>query len=169
MEIFNDKQMVPYSSEQMFDLISAVEQYPKFLPGWHYTRVLEHKGNIFQVDQEVGWNRFHIRFISRVAFTRPKCIEITSTRDPFRRLYIRWSIDPPDPTIDATPDPMCCIIRLHIGFEFRSIVLRHVVQPIISSCLHGIISAFEERAHFVYPGTHELSECFSRPEAASFR
>jgi len=177
MEIFNDKRMVPYSSEQMFDLISEVEQYPKFLPGWQYTRVLEHKGNISQVDQEVGWNRFRVRFISQVTVARPARIEITSSQDPFRRLNIRWSIDPPHPAIDPTPDlmpdliidPKGCIVHLHIEFEFRSTVLTHVVQPVMSSCLHRIISVFEERAHLVYPGTHEQSECFRRPKAASFR
>jgi ribosome-associated toxin RatA of RatAB toxin-antitoxin module len=34
MEIFNYKRMVPYSSEQMFDLVSDPEHYPEFLPGW---------------------------------------------------------------------------------------------------------------------------------------
>ena len=115
----------------------------------------------FLVDQELSWGGFRIRFCTQVIFTRPKRIDITSTEDPFRQLSIRWLFEP--------ADHVCCFINLRIGFELRSTVLRHIMKPIITSRLRGIVSAFEERAYLVYSGTNKLSECSNHPNAASFR
>ncbi len=65
MEIFNRKRMVPYSIEQMFDIISDVERYAEFLQGWHNTSHLKREGNLSRVDQELGWDGFRIRFSIR--------------------------------------------------------------------------------------------------------
>ena len=73
MENFSCKRMVPYSSEQMFDLISDVEHYP-----------------------ELDWGEFRIRFCSRVIYNRPTRIDISATEDPFRQLSIRWVFEPAD-------------------------------------------------------------------------
>ena len=161
MENFSCKRMVPYSSEQMFDLISDVEHYPEFLPDLRNTRLLEREGNLPRVDQELDWGAFRIRFCSRVIYNRPTRIDISATEDPFRQLSIRWVFEP--------ADHMCCSINLRIGYELRSTVLRHIIKPIITSRLRGIASAFEERAYLVYSGTNKLSECCNHPNAASSR
>jgi coenzyme Q-binding protein COQ10 len=160
MEIFDYKRMVPYSSEQMFELISDVERYPEFLPGWQNARILEHEGNTSHVDQELGWGGFRIRFCSRVIYNRPTRIDISSTEDPFQQLSVRRVFKP--------ADHICCIIKLRIGFKLRSTVFIHIMKPIITSRLRGIVPAFEERAYLVYSGTNRLSECINRPNAAGF-
>jgi coenzyme Q-binding protein COQ10 len=161
MEIFNYKRMVPYSSEQMFDLISDIEHYPDFLPNWQNTRILKRQGNLSRVDQELDWGGFRIRFCSQVIYNKPKRIDISSTEDPFRQLSIGWVFEP--------ADHVCCFINLRIGFERRSTLFRHIMKPFITSHLRGIVMAFEERAYLVYSGNKELSECSSHSNAASFR
>lgn len=158
--IFDLKQMVPHSSEQMFDLISDVERYPEFLPGWQTARVLTREGDTSDVDQELGWGGVRIHFRSRVICTKPTRIDVSSTEDPFRQLNIRWVFEPVDHT--------GCFIKLRIGFELRSAVLIHLMKPIITGRLGDIFSAFENRADLVYPEHQEIFECSNHPEAASF-
>ena len=160
MKIFDLKRMVAHSSERMFDLISDVERYPEFLPGWQTARVLTREGDIYHVDQELGWGEFRIRFRSRVIYTRPTRIDVSSIGDPFRQLSIRWVFEPVDHT--------GCLIKLRIGFALRSTVLIHLMKPIITSRFSDIIPAFEDRAYLVYPEHQEIFECSNHPDAACF-
>ena len=142
MEIFSDKRLIPYKVEQMFDMISDVERYEEFLPGWHNTRILKRDKNIAYVEQSVGLGVFHIRYCTQAVFTRPMRIDITSTDGPFRLLKIRWDFEP----VNCTS----CLIHFYIDFELRSIFLKRLIAPLFTAHCRRIISAFEERANLIY-------------------
>ena len=93
MEIYEETRELPFSPEQMFDLVSDVESYGDFLPGWHDATIIDRDGDVVFVDQEVGMGRFHTSFVTQAIFTRPGLIEISSSDGPFLYLAVRWTFE----------------------------------------------------------------------------
>ena len=43
------KKVLPYSCEQLFDMVADIESYPAFLSGWVVARIIEQTGNYLRV------------------------------------------------------------------------------------------------------------------------
>lgn len=142
METYREERTLPYTPDQMFDLVSDVESYGDFVPGWQHTRILESDGDVVYVEQEVGLGMFHTSFVSQGIFTRPESIEITSSDGPFIYLAISW-------TFEETEESGC-MIRFRAAFELRSRFLEKFVGPIFNDIMGRSVSAFEQRAHELY-------------------
>lgn len=142
MEIYEETRELPFSPAQMFDLVSDVESYGEFLPGWHDAKIIERDGNVVFVAQEVGMGRFHANFITQAIFTRPKHIEISSTDGPFLYLAVRWTFE--------RANESGCLAHFYAGFELRSRFLERVVGPFFSDIMRRGVQAFEQRAYKLY-------------------
>lgn len=142
METYREERTLPYTPDQMFDLVSDVESYGDFVPGWKNARIIERDGDVVYVEQEVGLGMFHTSFVSQGIFTRPESIEITSTDGPFVYLAVSW-------TFQAS-NQSGCIVRFHAGFELRSRFLEKVAGPLFNDIMGRCVSAFEQRAHEFY-------------------
>lgn len=81
---------VPYTPEQMFDLVNDVEQYPKFLHWCRGARVDLVQGNTVEATLDIGVLGFHQSFRTRNTLTRPERIGIDLVSGPFRRLRGEW-------------------------------------------------------------------------------
>ena len=145
METYVEKRKLPYTPDQMFDLVADVESYGDFVPGWLNARIQESDGDVVYVQQDVGLGMFHRSFVSQGIFTRPESIEITSSEGPFVYLAVRW-------TFEASNESGC-IIRFHAAFELRSKFLEKVVGPPFSDMMARCVSAFEQRAYELYAQT----------------
>lgn len=142
MEIYEDKREVPYTPDQMFDLVADVESYGEFVPGWLNARIIERDGEVVYVEQEVGLGRLRTSFISQGIFTRPESIEITSTEGAFVYLAVTW-------TFEASKKSGC-VIHFHAAFEMRSRFLEKVVGRVFSDMMRRCVTAFEQKAHELY-------------------
>ncbi len=64
---------LPYSREQMFDLVADVERYPEFLPWCAACRIKRRESpSAFTADLIIGFKMFRERFTSRVGLDRPQ-------------------------------------------------------------------------------------------------
>jgi ribosome-associated toxin RatA of RatAB toxin-antitoxin module len=81
---------VPYTTEQMFDLVNDVESYPKFLHWCRGARIESKQGNTVEATLEIGVLGFHQRFRTRNTLQRPERIGIDLVSGPFRRLRGEW-------------------------------------------------------------------------------
>ena len=145
MEIYEETRELPFSPEQMFDLVSDVERYGEFLPGWHDATIIERDGDVVFVDQEVGMGRFHTSFVTQAIFTRPEHIEISSSDGPFLYFAVRWTFE--------RADESGCLTHFYAGFELRSRFLERVAGPLFSDIMRRGVQAFERRAMQLYGTT----------------
>ena len=81
---------VPYTPEQMFDLVNDVESYPKFLHWCRGARVDLEQGNTVEATLDIGVLGFHQSFRTRNTLKRPERIGIDLVSGPFRRLRGEW-------------------------------------------------------------------------------
>src|SRR5690606_7302267 len=77
---------LPYSAEQMFDLVADVARYPEFLPWVVATRIRSNDGNEMVADMLVGFKALREKFTSRVLLDRPNRLEVIYVDGPMRDL-----------------------------------------------------------------------------------
>jgi coenzyme Q-binding protein COQ10 len=68
----HETRVVPYTAEQMFDLVADVARYPEFLPWVTAARIRTRDQDTFVADVLVGFKSFRERFTSRVVLNRAK-------------------------------------------------------------------------------------------------
>ena len=142
MPVHSERRVLPYSAEQLFDLVAAVERYPEFLPWCRAARVTARDGAVFHADMTIGFKAVRREFGSRVETARPHGIDVTPTKGPFRRMANRWRFtDLPEGG---------CRVDFHVDFEFRSRVLRTLIGALFHEAARRMVAAFEGRARALY-------------------
>ena len=138
-----EKRTVPYSPEQMFDLVGGVEQYPTFLPWCVACRIRRRDGSdAFVADLVIGFKMFRERFTSRVGLDRPNRVDVSYHEGPFRYLTNHWTFQP-----DGRGN---CVIDFYVDFEFRSRTLQKLIGKLFNEAVQRMVNAFERRARNLY-------------------
>ena len=63
---------LPYTPEQLFELVADVEKYDEFLPWVVAVRIRSASAEEVVADPDDGFNAFKERFTSKVSLERPK-------------------------------------------------------------------------------------------------
>lgn len=137
MPVHAERRVLPYAPEQLFDLVADVESYPEFLPWCLALRVVGRDGRGILAEMTVGFGPFRERFASRVSLSPKKRIDVAYLDGPFRRMANRWLF---------LPAGDGCELDFFIDFEFRSRLLRGVVEPLFHGAVQRMVRAFEDRA-----------------------
>jgi coenzyme Q-binding protein COQ10 len=137
-----EKRKLPYTPEQMFDLVADVEKYPQFLPWCVATRIKSRYGDTLTADMAVGYKMFREKFTSIARLDRAAMrIDIEYREGPFRYLNNHWVFE---------PDPKGCAIDFYIDFEFRSQLLEKAITAVFNRAVSVMVQAFEKRAKVIY-------------------
>jgi len=137
-----ERRRLPYTAEQLFDLVADVERYPEFLPWCVGARIRERGDRLLVADLLIGFKMIRERFTSRVALDRPGRIDVTYSDGPFRYLDNHWVFSPQS---DGG-----CVIDFFVDFEFRSRVLQKLIGVLFNEAVKRMVSAFEARARALY-------------------
>ena len=143
-----EKKLLPYTREQLFDLVADIERYPEFLPWCVGARIRERKDNEIVGDLLIGYKMVRERFTSRVVLSRPDRIDVSYSEGPFKYLNNHWLFLPQN---DGR-----CLIDFYVDFEFRSKMLQKIMEMFFNEAVKRMVAAFEARAHALYgPGRSE--------------
>jgi len=137
-----ERRRLPYSPEQLFNLVADIEKYPEFLPWCVGARVREKKGNTIVGDLLIGYRMVRERFTSKIVLDRPRHIDVSYSEGPFRYLTNHWEFVP-------EPDGGCTI-DFYVDFEFRSRVLQKIIEVLFNEAVRRMVGAFEARARHLY-------------------
>ena len=137
-----EHRLLPYTPEQLFDLVADVERYPEFLPWCLAARVRERDGRTITADLLIGFKMVRERFTSRVVLDRPRRIDVSYSEGPFRYLNNHWEFMP-------RPGGKC-LIDFYVDFEFRSRLLQKIIAVLFNEAVKRMVGAFEARARRLY-------------------
>ena len=84
---------MPYTPEQLFDLVADVARYDEFLPWVVAVRVRSSSEKETVADLVVGFNAFKERFTSRVVKDRPDRICVDYVEGPLKYLHNEWTFE----------------------------------------------------------------------------
>lgn len=133
--------LVPYSTEQMFDLIEQVEHYPEFLPWCTRTQLVERTDAIVVATVEVGFRELHVRVTTRNEKRRPEWMAIHMQDGSFRQFFGEWRLLP--------LGTLGCRIDFTLRYEL-ALHAEKLAGPLIDHAANQMVDAFVRRAETVY-------------------
>ena len=142
MPSHKETRVLPYTSEQLFDLVIDIEKYPQFLPWCLGARINKRKTNYLEADVIIGFQLYREVFSSRVHMIRPNAIEVEYLKGPMRHLHNKWVFT------DLGRDK--CEVDFYVDFSLNAKLLESLVDQFFSRALSKMISAFETRAKQLY-------------------
>ncbi|MCC5854866.1 MAG: type II toxin-antitoxin system RatA family toxin [Idiomarina sp.] len=134
--------LVPYSNQQMFDLVNDVASYPEFVPGCAAARVIEEAGNEMVAELSISKAGMRHAFATRNRLIAPDRIDMSLEQGPFRSLTGGWQFH-------ALSDD-ACKVTLTLHFEFSSKLLHFAFAKVFNEVTSRMVDAFAQRAKQVY-------------------
>ena len=145
---------LPYTPEQMFDLVADVGRYDEFLPWVAAVRVKSDSETEMVADLVVGFRALKERFTSRVAKQWPRHIHVDYLDGPLKYLKNDWTFEP-----DGEGGT---ILGFNVDFEFKSRIFEALAGQMFGMAFKTMVGAFETRAAKLYgsgvsPGSNNSS------------
>jgi coenzyme Q-binding protein COQ10 len=142
MPRYSERRHLPYSPQQLFELVADVEKYPEFLPSVAAATVRRREGSTVWVDMVVGTSFLRKRFASKAVLDRPARIDIGSEDALFERYDQHWSFAP---AADGGT-----VVEFRVDFAFRSRLLQLIMGMHLEDAARTMVSAFNRRARRIY-------------------
>ncbi|MFD1787286.1 type II toxin-antitoxin system RatA family toxin [Sphingomonas floccifaciens] len=133
---------LPYTPEQMFDLVADVRAYAEFLPWVTAIRVRSNSDTEMVADMIVGFKGLRESFTSRVEKERPDRIRVEYVDGPLQHLTNDWKFRP-----DGAGG---CLVDFCVDFAFKNRMFEMIAGQVFDRALRRMIGAFEERAAKLY-------------------
>ena len=137
----NETRHLPYSSEQMFDLVADVGRYAEFLPWVNAMRVRRDTETETLADMIVGFKGLRETFTSKVDKVRPDHIHVEYIDGPLKYLHNDWRF---------RPEAGGCAVDFSVDFAFKNRVFEMLAGQVFGQALRKMIGAFETRAAELY-------------------
>lgn len=136
---------LPYSPEQMFDLVADVAAYPQFLP-WVSAMRLRSDGPTETVaDMIVGFKGLRETFTSRVRKLRPNSLHVDYVDGPLKHLSNDWHF--------RSDGAGGVLVDFAVDFAFKNRMFEMLAGQMFDKALRKMIGAFETRANILYGQT----------------
>lgn len=141
---------LPYTPDQLFDLVADVKRYDEFLPWVTAVRIRSSSDSEMTADLIVGFGAFKERFTSRVKKQRPHRIEVDYLEGPLKYLHNEWRFEP---TANGETD-----VHFSVDFAFRSRIFEAVAGQVFDRALRKMTGAFEQRAAAIYGSSRSSAQ-----------
>ncbi|WP_439597663.1 type II toxin-antitoxin system RatA family toxin [Falsiroseomonas sp.] len=136
-----EKRVLPYTDEQLFDMVADVRRYPEFLPWCVGARIVSRTENELIADLTIGFKMFRETFRSQVTLERPHHVHVRYLTGPFRYLNNHWRFRP---VAQGTE------VDFFVDFEFKSRLLQAVIGTVFNEAVRLMVRSFERRAANLY-------------------
>lgn len=134
--------LVPYSAQQMYDLVDGVENYPQFLPWCGGTDLKWRDETTTLATITIDYHGIRQSFTTENTNQIPALIQIRLQDGPFRRLEGSWHF--------IALNENACKIEFLLHYEFSSKLLESLFGPVFNHITNNFVDAFVQRAEKVY-------------------
>ena len=137
--------LIWYSPQEMFDLVTSVQQYHQFLPWCDHTRVLEQDDNGMLAEVGIALSGIRHSFVTRNLHEPGRRVQMQLVKGPFSRLDGDWHFH----TV-GDGSQRAARVELLLNYGFDSVTLSKVVGPVFDRIAASMVDAFVKRAEQVY-------------------
>ncbi|SMX48331.1 type II toxin-antitoxin system RatA family toxin [Maliponia aquimaris] len=146
MPTHQETRVLPYSAQQMYDLVADVASYPQFLPWTAAARIRSRhdRGDheVMLADLVISFKVFREKFGSRVTlWPEARRIETEYLDGPFSHMQSRWEFRDVAGGVE---------VAFFVDFEFRNRILQGAAGMFFYDAMQRIVRAFERRAAQLY-------------------
>ncbi|OGT68553.1 MAG: ubiquinone-binding protein [Gammaproteobacteria bacterium RIFCSPHIGHO2_12_FULL_45_9] len=134
-------QVVPYSIEQMYDLVNDIVSYTEFVPFCSKSEVLLQTEDELRASLTFSKGGLHKSFSTQNRLKPHKIVEMRLLDGPFRQLEGFWRFE----TVSEGSR-----VSLDLEFEFASTLMSIMFGPVFNTVASSLVDAFTKRAHQLY-------------------
>jgi len=131
--------IVPYSANQMFELVSDIPSYPAFLPWCGGARIVSAQADEVIAAIDIAYGGIHKTFTTRNLLQPNKMMEIRLLEGPFSHLQGFWQF--------KILDEQASKISLDLEFEVANRVVSLALTPVFSNIANQLVDRFHQRAN----------------------
>lgn len=142
MPSHHERRELPHSAAQMYDLVSDVRAYPKFLPWVSAIRVRQENEQEILADMIVGFGSLRETFSSRVMKVPKSSIVVDYLDGPMKTLHNQW-------IFEDLPGGGS-VVDFSVDFSFRNVIFEAMAGQFFDSALRKMTGAFIARADDLY-------------------
>lgn len=133
---------LPFTTEQMYNLVNDIEKYPDFLPWCKRAEIIEKKADKIEATLTVAKGGFE-KSIRTINLLKPnESMELTLVAGPFDTFSGLWQFE--------TVEDNQCKATYTMTFEFDNFLVSMVATPIFTQIADTMIEAFKARAEKLY-------------------
>lgn len=137
----SEQRVLPYSVEQIYSLVTDVDQYHQFLPWCVESRVTQREATYFDAILVVGYKMFRENFHSRVHCVENETVSVEYKRGPMKNLTNQWRFEAHEGG---------CLVHFDVAFEFHNPLLQGLINAFFHEAFGRMVNAFEGRARDLY-------------------
>jgi len=143
MPTHSETRHLPYTAQQMYDLVADVENYPQFLPWTAAARIRSTREDgdvvIMLADLVISFKVFRERFGSRVTlYPDARKIDTEYLDGPFEKMVSNWAFE--------EAEDGGCNVSFFVDFAFRNKLLQTTATIFFNDAMQRVVRAFERRA-----------------------
>ena len=142
MSSFNKQVTVPYTAEQMYDLVNDINAYPKFIPLCISSEVHEEQDYKLRATIKIAKGKIGFGFTTLNTMEKGRSISMNLENGPFKSLKGVWRFTP-----SGTNE---CIISLHFDFEFSNKLLGVALGGLFKQLCDSMDESFRKQAAVLY-------------------
>ncbi|KAL6493194.1 hypothetical protein OROGR_032953 [Orobanche gracilis] len=153
-KVYEERRVLGYSPEQLFDVVAAVDLYGDFVPWCQRSEIMCHNPDgSFDAELEIGFKFLVESYVSHVELNKPKSIKTTSSQNSiFDHLINIWEFNP-------GPVPGTCDLYFLVDFKFQSPFYRQIANMFFKEVVSRLVASFNERCRLIYgPGVPVLEK-----------
>ncbi|CAN1274033.1 Coenzyme Q-binding protein COQ10 homolog, mitochondrial [Linum perenne] len=157
-KVYEERRVLGYSPEQLFDVVAAVDFYHGFVPWCQRSDILKrYPDGSFDAELEIGFKFLVESYVSHVELKRPKMLKTTASQSGlFDHLINIWEFNP-------GPVPGSCDLYFLVDFKFQSPLYRQVASMFFKEVVSRLVGSFSERCRLIYgPGVRVLDNSYGQ-------
>ena len=140
-----------YSAHEMYTLVTAIGDYPKFLPWCERAEVLEQHKDGVTARLHLSYAGVRHAFTTRNVHEADASVHLSLVDGPFSQLDGTWRFLPLSlPGQPASDPPGACKIEFELRYAFSSRALEAVVSPVFDRIANTFVDSFVKRAEQVH-------------------
>ena len=142
-----EEKIVPFSQQQMFNLVADVDKYEDFLPWCNSSKIISKESrdadDIMIADLEIGYDQFVYTYRSEIILSKDHdLIKVRNLEGPFKYLSNEWKFE--------VIDENTCKINFEIDFELNIKFFDLLMKKFFDLAFKKMVDAFLERANEIY-------------------
>jgi ribosome-associated toxin RatA of RatAB toxin-antitoxin module len=137
-----------YSAKEMYDLVTAVGDYPQFLPWCQRAEILEQHLGGMTAKLHLMYAGLRQSFTTRNTHTEGQCVVVELVDGPFSLLNGTWNFLPLSGHLQDTSP--ACKIEFELKYVFSNSAFEMLLSPVFDRIANTFVDAFVKRAEQVH-------------------
>jgi ribosome-associated toxin RatA of RatAB toxin-antitoxin module len=140
-----------YSPREMYELVTAIEDYPAFLPWCAQAQVLARHDDGMTARLTLSKGGLQHAFTTRNEHRDGSRVRVALVDGPFSELEGNWQFLPVSRTPGvADADAAACRIEFDLRYAFSNAALEALVSPLFDRIANTLVDSFVQRAEQVH-------------------